>query len=154
MSVDDTRSRDRTPTPSPTKATPRAVRPGLLWFAVLGGPAAWLVHLVVAWGVLELSCISPAEGPWVDNRGGSPGFTAWASVVAGTAGPWLVTVAALLSCLVVHRRHRRLVEAGAVDALAAERIPFLLVLGTLLDLFALAAITGGVVAMVTLKACG
>ncbi len=130
------------------------VSPLLVWFGVLGGAAAWFVHLLVAWSVLELACISPADGPWVDNRGGSPGGLAWAFVIAGTAGPWLVTVAALSATLLARRRHRRLEEQHVLDSLTSERVPFLLLVGLLLDLFALAAITGGIVAMLTLEPCG
>ncbi len=130
------------------------VGPVLLWFGVLGGVVAWFVHLGVAWGVLELACISPAPGELVDNRGGSPGTVAWTIVAAGTAIPWLVAASALGACLVSRRRHRRLDEAGLADVLAGERVPLLLTVGILLDLFALAAITGGIVAMLTLEACG
>lgn len=130
------------------------IRPTTLWFGVLGGVTAWLVHLTVAWGVLELSCISPADGPWVDNRGGSPGTAAWTAVLIGTVAPWLIAAAALVTCLLLHLRRRRLAADEALDVLADERVGFLLVLGALLDVFALLAITGGIVGMLTLEACG
>jgi hypothetical protein len=132
----------------------RGVGPWLLWFGVLGGITAWGVHLAVAWFVLEVACISPTDGPWQDNRGGSVSTGAWALVAAGTAVPWVVAVLAVVACLVVRRRTRRLAEQEEADPLASERTAFLVVLGLFLNLFAPAAITGGIVAELTLDACG
>lgn len=140
---------------APGRRRPAArISPVLLWFAVVGGTVAWLVHLGDAWAVMELACISPTDGPWVDNSAGSPGTVAWVAVAAGTALPWLVGLAALVACLVVRRRHRRLLAAGDIDELAGERVGLLLTIGIYLDLLALAAITGGIVGLLTLEACG
>ncbi len=130
------------------------VRPGLLWFAVFGGITGWAVHIAVAWFTMEVACISPTDGPWQDNRGGSVDTLSWAIVIASTAGPWLVAVLGLVACLVVRRRTRRLGDRDEVDSLSGERTSFLVVLGLFLNAFALAAITGSAVAQLTLEACG
>ncbi len=151
--------RSRPPTDEPGddrrgSGSSTAVGPWLLWFAVLGAPVAWFVHLVAAWMVTELACISPAPGELVDNRGGSPGAVAWTLVIVGTALPWLVAAASVVASFVALRRHRRAAAAGRTDPLAGERVPFLLTVGTLLGLLSLAAITGGIVAELTLEVCG
>jgi hypothetical protein len=132
---------------------PTRVPAWLLWFAVVAGAAAWFVHLTTAWGVMELSCIAPTSGAPVLNQGGSPGPVAWGIAIGGTAIPWVVAAAALLACFVVRRRRDRLEAAGQLDVLARERINLLVVIGMLLDLLSLAAITGGAIALLTLRPC-
>lgn len=39
------------------EATP-PVRRGLLWFGLLGGGVAWLIHLILAYVIAEFGCIS------------------------------------------------------------------------------------------------
>jgi hypothetical protein len=63
--------------------------------------------------------------------------------------PWLVAVAALLTCLLLHARMRRL---GA-DLLAGERTKLLLVLGFFLDAMTIAIITAGGIALALVRAC-
>src|SRR4051812_41638043 len=73
-------------TPAPTE---RAHRIGglLMWFAVLGGAVAWAVHLIVAWGVDELTCES--------GHTSLAGIPVRGVVGAGVVIPALVTLAAL-----------------------------------------------------------
>jgi hypothetical protein len=120
-----------------------------LWFATAGGMAAWVVHLGVAWSVMEVGCLDvrPTE---VLQRGAPPPSAAVWVVYAATLVPWLVSVAACLDSVWILRRLRR----SGDDVLARERTHLLVVMGILLDLFAVAAITGGAVGLMTLKACG
>jgi hypothetical protein len=66
----------------------RRAAPFLLWFAVLGGAAAWTAHLLLAWGLEEIACSPVSAGPKV--LGVSP--TIWIGVL--TAALAAVTVAA------------------------------------------------------------
>ncbi|HEY6935071.1 MAG TPA: hypothetical protein VI452_16850 [Marmoricola sp.] len=118
-----------------------------LWFAVLGGVGAWIVQLLVSWSVMELGCIGPTQGG-VYQRAGAPLGVRMAAY-AGTAIPWLVAVAALVTCLVLTARMRRL---GA-DVLAGERTRLLLVLGLFLDVMTICIITAGGVGLAFVEAC-
>ncbi|MFD0787379.1 hypothetical protein ACFQZ8_26045, partial [Micromonospora azadirachtae] len=33
----------------------------LLWYAVLGGALAWAIHLMLAWGIDELTCAGGSD---------------------------------------------------------------------------------------------
>lgn len=39
--------------------TDRMVSTLRLWFGVMGGPVAWTLHILLAYGVAEFGCISP-----------------------------------------------------------------------------------------------
>ena len=141
---------------SSTREEPRSdsaeqprIRPAVLWFGVLGGAVAWAVHLLVAWSFMEVGCIAPGHGP-VLQRGAGPGAPAATVAYAATALPWLVAVSALMVCLVLRRRVRRV----EVDPLAGGRVGLMLVVGISLDLMAIAAITGGAVGLIVLEPCG
>lgn len=144
--------------PDATSATGRPqIRPLLVWYAVLGGPAAWALHLGVAWSVTELACMAPSTNG-VYTHGGSLGTTATAAVWLGTVLPWLLTVAAVAACILVDIQRRRMRDlprttTAGPDDLARERIALLLVLGWFLSLMSLAAITGGAVALAVLEPC-
>lgn len=131
----------------------RRISPYLLWYGVLGGAVGWAVHVLLAWSFMEVSCLSPT-GADVDQRGGSPGTVTWIVVWAGTIGPWLLAAGAFAAILVVRARLRADQRAGLVDVLAGERTALLVVLGVFLDLMSLAAVTGGVIALLTLEPCG
>jgi len=145
-----------TPTRETDAATHRPqLRPLLVWYAVLGGPLAWAVHLGVAWSVTELSCLAPSPNG-VFTHGGSLGTAATLVVWLGTVLPWLVTAGAVGACVVVTRQRRRLqtsATSAAPDGLATERVGLLLVLGWFLSFMSLAAITGGAVALAVLEPC-
>jgi hypothetical protein len=146
---------DRTPrtaavptTYASSEARGRRVGPFFTWFAVTGGAAAWVVHLVTAWIVMELSCI--VRYPGYDlQHGGTPSRAAWAVTIAATAGPWLVALLALLACI----RLRVLVGRLDDDELAKGRLHLLAVIGLFLDSMMLAAITGGAIALYVLEPC-
>ncbi len=139
-----------TSTTPPTAHRPDTrVSPLLVWFAVLGGTVAWLVHLFVAWLVMELTCLGPPQDGRL-NQGGTPEPWATWVVWASTIGPWLVALAALLVGVVLRSRLRR----TDADVLAGGRTSFLLLVGLILDAMTLAAITGGAVALLVLEPCG
>jgi hypothetical protein len=129
------------------------VSPYLMWFAVLGGVAAWGVHVFLAWSVMELSCISPS-GTQVDQRGGTPGTGALLTTYLGTGLPLLVAVAALVSSLVLRRRAARLAEHDDADVLALDRTKMLLVLAIFLDAMSIAGMLGSTFALIMLEPCG
>jgi hypothetical protein len=132
--------------PEIVRTTPRIG--GLsLWFAVFGGVAAWTVQLMVSWSVMELSCLGPTRGGMYQQAGDSLG--ARITAYAATAVPWLVAVGALVTCLLLLGRVRRL---GA-DLLAGERTKLLLVIGLFLDAMAVAIITGGGIGLAFVEAC-
>lgn len=151
-----------TPTARPAHpGAPGRIPPLLLWYAVLGGPTAWAIHLFVAWSVMEIACLG-VPGRAVHQRGGDPGTIAWLLTGGGTLLPGLAALGAVLACAWVGRRRRRLAAdaasapgAGqAPDLLADERIGLLLVLGWFLSLLSLAAIVGGAAALLVLEPCG
>ena len=127
----------------------RRIRPGLLWFAVVGGPVAWSVHLLVAWSTMEVSCLAPTAGA-VLQRGPSPGALASTVVYLATGLPWVVSVLALAVALRLRQRTRGLDS----DVLVQGRLGLLLIIGISLDLMSIAAITGGAVGLLVLEPCG
>lgn len=132
----------------------RRVPPLVLWYGVLAGPIAWVLHLGTAWSVSELSCLAPASSGGVLLHGGSLADGSRLAVWGGTLLPWLATVAAVVACAFVTRRRRALRhDPSGTDELAMERIGLLLVLGWFLSLLSLAAITGGAIALAVLDPC-
>jgi hypothetical protein len=145
-------TQEKPPTTSPRTATGRPpVGPFALWYGVLGGVVAWATHLLLAWSDMEISCIAPSSGSSVNQHGGSPGTASWWVVSLAVVVPWLVTLGALLTCLVLRRRTRR--AGDDIDPVALGRTTFMLFLGIFLDLMSLAAITGGGIALLTLDPC-
>jgi hypothetical protein len=126
----------------------RRVGPFVTWFAVLGGVAAWATHLLVAWSVMEVSCL--VRYPGYDlQHGGKPSHTEYAVAYGATVIPWLVAALALVTCL----RLRVLVNRLDDDVLAKGRLHLLVVIGLFLDAMMLAAITGGGIALSILRPC-
>jgi hypothetical protein len=130
----------------------RRIPPLLLWFGVAGGPVAWAVHVSVSWSVAELACLAPSPAGLL-MHGGALSGGARAAVWLGIVVPWLVTLAAVATCVVCTLRRRRLREVPEGDGLALERVSLLLVVGWFLSLMSLAAITGGAIALSVLEAC-
>jgi hypothetical protein len=126
----------------------RRVGGPMLWFAVLGGIAAWALHILVAWSFLEVACLTPGRTT-VLQFGGTPGLTASLVAYCATGLPWLTALLAFLSCLRLQSRLRREGE----DVLSLERTNLLIVMGIFLDLFALAALTGSAVGLFVLEPC-
>lgn len=148
-----------TPAEGPPPRRGERIPPLLLWYGVVGGPAAWAVHLGTAWSVSELSCMAPGSSGML-LHGGALTDGHRLAVWLGTAIPWLVTLGAIAACAIVTRRRRRLRRRASdpgqpgADGLAVERVSLLLVLGWFLSLMSLAAITGGGIALAVLEACG
>ncbi|MEP9381905.1 hypothetical protein [Nocardioides sp. KR10-350] len=168
---DTAREATREVTGHPVRETPAEgppVRRGeripavLLWYAVLAAPVAWAVHLLVAWSVSELACLAPSSSG-VLLQGGSLAGGARIAVWLGTLVPWLVAVSAVVACVVVTLRRRRLrrrvrrqpgeTADAFVDVLAAERVSLLLVVAWFLSVMSVTAITGGGIALAVLEAC-
>jgi hypothetical protein len=126
----------------------RRVGPFLTWFAVGGGMAAWLVHLLTAWATMETSCFVRRPG-YVLQHNGSPSHTEYAVTIGATVVPWLVALLALLACI----RLRVVVGRLDDDELATGRLHLLAVMGIFLDAMMLAAITGGGIALYVLEPC-
>jgi len=124
----------------------------LMWFAIAGGPAAWAVHLLTAWSVNELSCLSPTASG-VALHDGSLGTRSHTAVWLGTGLPWLVAVGAVGACVVLTRAHRAARREEDVEVAISERTNLLLVLGWFLSLMSVAAITGGAIALLVLEPC-
>ena len=135
----------------------RKAAPWLLWFAVLGGTAAWSAHLLVAWGLEEIAC-SPASSS-TDVLGVS--LTVWIGVV--TAVLAAVTVAA---GLLAYRFWRQTgaappdaqVEPGAGDPepegqVRGGRAGFMALFGLAADALFLLIIVYGGVSLLLLRPC-
>ena len=45
---------------------------GLLWFGVLGGPAAWSVEIIVGYGVEEIACSTGSASEEIEGIGVEP----------------------------------------------------------------------------------
>ena len=124
-----------TPTEPPRQTK---VSPGMLWFGVLGGVAAWTVQLFMSWSTMELACV-----------GNGPGLAARITVWVSTGVPWLFAVAATVAVL----RERTKVSDLPVDDLAVGRVSLLTTVGLILDLFSLGIITAGGIALLVLRPC-
>jgi hypothetical protein len=108
----------------------------LLWFAVLAGPIAWGVHLVLSAGVSELSC-----------RQGGAGWLGAAELLL-TLVPAAIAFAALLVAL----SERRATTADG-DATSGQR--FLAAAGIACSIVFLTLILlGGLVPHLFLSSCG
>jgi hypothetical protein len=81
----------------------RRAAPFMLWFAVLGGTAAWTLHLLLGWGLEEIACSPASTSPGVFGVS----LTVWIGVA--TALLAAVTVAA---GVLAYRFWR---QAGAAD---------------------------------------
>jgi hypothetical protein len=74
-----------------TRAVSRAEGRGsaLLWFGVLGGPAAWSVEIIVGYGVEEIACSAGSASEEIEGVGVEPIIvllTIFLGAVAAAAG--------------------------------------------------------------------
>lgn len=129
--------------------SPRTARPSLLWFAFLGGAAAWFLHHSLGYGLVEINCHS--------NRLAFEILGADASLVLGLLVTGIATLAALAAGLTAMRVRppRRL--HGEVEQPGAEegrgRVRFMAYVGALLSLLFLLAILVGSSAFLFLRPC-
>ena len=135
----------------------RKAAPWLLWFAVLGGTAAWSAHLLVAWGLEEIAC-SPASSS-TDVLGVS--LTVWIGLVTTVLAA--VTVAAGLLAYRLWRQAgaadpNRHIEPGGGDPEPEEvvrggRAGFMALFGLAANALFLLAILYGGVSLLLLRPC-
>ncbi|MFI7648178.1 hypothetical protein ACIBTZ_19165 [Micromonospora sp. NPDC049460] len=112
----------------------------LLWYGVLGGALAWAVHLIVAWGVDELTCAAGS------TRVGAVPLRL--VVTLAVVLPALATVGSLLAAGLAWRRIRQDGEDRSVS-----RTRMLAVVGIWLNLLFLTIIVLGGVALLVLAPC-
>jgi hypothetical protein len=135
----------------------RRAAPFLLWFAVLGGAAAWTAHLLLGWGLEEIACSPASANP--DVLGVS--LTVWIGAI--TAVLAAVTVAA---GLLAYRFWRQTgaappdaqVEPGAGDPepegqVRGGRAGFMALFGLAADALFLLIIVYGGVSLLLLRPC-
>lgn len=82
----------------------------LLWFGVLGGAIAWLVHLMLSYGIAEFGCVSQFH----ELR--FLGFTAVAWLEVGVS---LLTLAVAIAATLIARRNTSYFS-GEVEAARVE----------------------------------
>jgi hypothetical protein len=120
-----------------------------LWFGVVGGVAAWSLHVLVAWSFLEVGCLGPAS-PTILQQGSGPGTVASVVAYVATGLPWLVALLALLTCIRMRLRMRR---AHAEASPRLERTDLMIIIGLFLDVMSLLAVTGSAVGIIVLEPC-
>lgn len=76
----------------------------LLWFGILGSAIAWLLHLLLAYGIAEFGCVSPFREVRLAGLTG----VAWLEIVASA----LSLLIAVVATWIAQRSRRRLVGEG------------------------------------------
>lgn len=79
----------------------------LLWFGVLGSAVAWLVHLLLSYGIAEFGCVSPFREVRLAGLTG----VAWLEIGASV----LTLGLAVVSTWIAQRSRRRLVGEGDAE---------------------------------------
>ncbi|SIR51375.1 hypothetical protein [Micromonospora avicenniae] len=116
----------------------------LLWYAVLGGALAWAIHLMLAWGIDELTCASGS-----DRIGAVPLRVV---VALAVVVPALATVGALLAAALAWRRTAHTRSDGIAEG-TLGRTRLLAALGLWANLLFLAIILLGGVALLVFPPC-
>jgi hypothetical protein len=108
----------------PTERAEGWAGPRWLWFGALGGPVGWLLHLYLAWGVVETSCTAGvATFIGIDLKALVPLLIVVPGVIALAAG-----VVAVRAAVVLHRAEneppagvapRRIARAGFMARVGA-----------------------------------
>lgn len=134
------------PSRRPAERSPR-LGAWLLWFAVLGGATAWSVHLVLAWGAVELACTDAGGSGDASILGLSVrGFAALATGV-----PLAVAVASLVFSSLF--RAGQLAGKPDGDDPRLGRGRFMAQVGVWLNVFAVLMIAFGGLAVVWFAPC-
>ena len=128
-------------TSTPTKSA-RKAGGLLLWFGALGGALAWAVHLIAAWGIVELTCVSGHR-----SLGDVP---IRAAVAIGVVVPAVVTLASLL---VSWRAWRQASRAERGDDPRMQRTGLVALIGVCADLLFLTIIIAGGAAVLVFQPC-
>jgi hypothetical protein len=131
--------------------------PLLLWFAVLGGAAAWTAHLLFGWGIQEIACSPAARSQ--DVLGASTAV--WIGVVTVVLA--LLTVAA---GLLAYRFWRQAGgsdpndhiepdggEAESIEEVRGGRVAFMALFGLASNALFLLIIVYGGVSLLLLRPC-
>jgi hypothetical protein len=131
--------------------------PLLLWFAVLGGAAAWTAHLFFGWGIEEIACSPAARSP--DVLGVSTAV--WIGAVTVVLA--LLTVAA---GLLAYRFWRQAGgsgpndhiepdggEAESIEEVRGGRVAFMALFGLASNALFLLIIVYGGVSLLLLRPC-
>lgn len=146
QSVGSERQQDRD-ADNPSDRAAAWAGPRWVWFGVLGGPISWLVHLYVAWGVVEVSCTA--------GRSTFAGVDLGILVPLATIVPAVVTAAALVvsirAAVILGRA-----ESDPPDQVPARRIGragFMVRVGAVLDGLSLLMIIFGGVAVIMFAPC-
>ena len=135
----------------------RKAAPLLLWFAVLGGAAAWTLHLLFSWGLEEIAC--------------SPASTS-ADVLGVSQAVWIGAITLVLASVTVAAgllAYRFWRQAGAADpneriepagsdpepeeAVRGGRVGFMALFGLAADALFLLIIVYGGVSLLLLRPC-
>jgi hypothetical protein len=122
---------DRIPPTSP--ASP------VLWFGVLGAPAAWVLQIGVGYWLSEAKC-SPAGGPWGIS------LTIWGIAVGGVA--FALAAAAAATAVSIYRSYDDF-HAAPPDG----RIAFLAVVGMTVSTLFLVLIAMSAAGILTFSVC-
>ncbi|WP_169808978.1 hypothetical protein [Microtetraspora fusca] len=112
----------------------------LLWFGVLGGVVAWALHLITAWGLVELVCHS--------GHTAVAGMSLHAVVITATVLPAAIALAALATAWWTSSR-----ELGGWAEWKTDRIRFTAQIGLWLDGLAAVIILFGGGAVATFQPC-
>jgi hypothetical protein len=121
--------------------TPELPRSGILWFAVLGAPAAWVTHFVTGFALTEASCNTVGRTSDVPLDGLTAGLTAGAAAVALLA--WVAALRAF--------RVTRMVGENAPPP--GSRVHFLAIVGVLVAPLMLAIILLSGIGVLVLDGC-
>lgn len=121
-------------------ATERGAGPRWLWFGVLGGAVAWVLHLMAAWLLVELGC--------AQDRHVVLGLGLRTLTVIATVVPAVIAVAALVVALLAVRSLHH-----AVPQRRSRRAFFMAEVGAWLDALSLLMIVFGGAAVVSLGVC-
>jgi hypothetical protein len=119
----------------------RLPRPLVVWFAVLGAPAAWVSQFLAGYALTEVDC-NAAGRAWNVPLDGL--------VIALTAGAVAVAVAAGLAALAAFRATRTAGEEGAPPA---GRVHFMAIVGMVVTPLMVAMIVLSGVGVVALDGC-
>ncbi len=112
----------------------------VLWYGVLGGVVAWAIHLVTAWGLVELVCGS--------GHTTVAGMSLRAVVVTATVLPAAIALGALAAAWWASSR-----DLGGRAVWKTDRIRFTAQLGLWLDGLSAALILFGGGAVATFQPC-
>lgn len=129
---------------APPPKTARRLGAALMWFAVLGGITAWVVHLMLAWGAVELACV--VEPPLESNT--LLGLSLRDFALVATAVPLVVALVALVASGRFY-----ISQFADVDDAEQARARFMIQLGLGLNILSVLMIAFGGIAVLWFQPC-